>query len=182
MHYVCVSTLVSRLRTVIASGRVKSARAWSVDAGLAPAAVQKLLDRPGSGVGKVEIRTLDLLADQAGVARVWLTYGVGMPEGLPSETPDMPAGSFLLKLQDQPALRQEIFNNTERWSVSTIVRALGLELEHDAGGRPVGGWPKILDDIEAGRYERTGPGGSAVVLRATTNQVGKRPKIPKAKT
>lgn len=179
MHYVCVSTLKERLERIVGSGRVASPRAWSIAAfGKSNASqVQKLLDRQTAEEGRVHLATLNALADVAGVSRVWLAYGISMepPGSQTDDQLDIPVGSFQMKLRSRPELQREIDSHPERWTLSTVARALGLELEHDASGRPPGGWVQILDDIQAGRYDRT---SSGIVGEAAARQVGRRPKLP----
>jgi hypothetical protein len=177
VHHRRVTTLQERIRWVLDRGEVKSRSDWSIKAGLTRIFVGKLLERDSSNEGRVELRTLDALADAAGVSRVWLAYGMGDPYGA-SEVLDTPAASFLLRVQSAPGLVEAI--SKKGWRVSTVARALDLTLKSGSDGVPEGGWDRVLSGLEAGRYAKT-HGDAVEVARAASKQVGKRPAMPKAR-
>lgn len=77
--------LWERLQYVIETGRVPSARAWSLKATLTAVHVSKLIERLQKSGGAVELQTLYALADAAGVSTAWLVSGIGSIE---IEAPD----------------------------------------------------------------------------------------------
>ncbi len=160
--------------------RFPSARAWSEAAGLTSIQVTKLLKSKTLNEGRVELRTLNQLADAAGVSRVWLAYGVGDPFG-DSAALDAAAGAFVFRVQNKPGLVEALAGRP--WKVSTVARALDLTLKSASDGVPEIGWSAVLGGLETGEYSKT-HGDASAVGRATARQVGKRrplPKEPKSK-
>lgn len=173
-----MTTLKERIQQVLDEQRVESQRAWARAAGLkSETHVRALLQRDSTDEHRVELRHLEVLARAAGVSPIWLAFGHGGPDDKPM-TADMPAGSFLLAIRDRPGLYAAVEKDPGRWRLSTIVRALGMTLQSDSEGKPVGGWAKALDAIQADAGDvRTGDAKS--VSRATAKQVGRRPAIPR---
>lgn len=169
VHYVLVSTLKERLRKAFEQSGFESARAWARAAGLKSESHAGHLLNGSGDEGKVEVRTLEALARAANVAPAWIVFGVG------SESDDPKIGSLLLKIDSRPGLREAINNNPERWFTSTITKALATAFQSDSDGVPLGGWERALDSLEPGRVTK---GSAADVARATSKQVGRRPKLP----
>lgn len=99
----------------------------------------ELGDRPN-----VSAMVLGRLARALGVTMNELWDGAATPH------PDPLAGTFELAL-DRRKLREVIEAKPARWRVSTIVRALAFAAPSDDRGVPLGGWPDLLDELEAGR-------------------------------
>lgn len=170
-HYVRVSTLKERLRWVLQNKREEapSERGWALKAGLAAPAVTKLLEREGTDEQRIEMRSITLLAEAAGVPPEWLAYGAGGPE-------DPAALAFLNRIRRLPGLEETVEKHPERWRASTLVRATVTPFKCDSAGIPEGGWERALDTLEL----RIRPTTTASdVTKATATQVGKRPKLPK---
>lgn len=172
VHYLRVSTLKDRIREILDEGFFSSERGWSKAAGLPPVTVNKLLKRSGADEGRVELRTIELLAEAVGVPASWLAYGVG---GLDD---DPPIASLLLKLRRIPGLEAVVEKHPGRWRTSTVWKASRETHQSDSDGIPIGGWEKVLDSIESGRAGRTS-GDAAAVTTATRRQAGRRPKLPR---
>lgn len=152
-HYGCVNTLKERLR-------------WVTEV-----QVNKLLGQSDPDT-TVRASMILALAEAAGVAPSWLAWGIGSPDD------DPPLPTLLMRLRKLPGLEQAIERHPGRWRTSTIARATSETFQCDSSGVPLGGWEKALDSIESGLSIRT-RGDAGDVTRATSRQVGRRPKLPK---
>lgn len=164
-----MTTLKERLQQVLNEKRVASERAWSDAAGLAPAAVNKLLTREGAAEERAKLQTVTALAHAAGVSPAWLAYGIGGPDD------DPPFATLIMRLSRMPGIQEVLERHPGRWRVSTIARATSTPFQSDERGIPIGGWEKALDTLELGR---TTEGDADEVARETARQVGKRPRLP----
>jgi hypothetical protein len=98
------------------------------------------------------------IADALGVTQKWLASGDG-PMTEASKGLDPTIGTFLLKLDRLPGLREWIESNPSALTVSQI--ATGMAIYDDVkprsreDGRPLDGWGAFFDDALSGRL--TGP-------------------------
>lgn len=77
-----MSPIAERIERILAEKRLKSARAWSVGAGLTPQYVSTILARARKGEEiDIGVETLHKLAKVAGIDFTWLATGVGNPSG-----------------------------------------------------------------------------------------------------
>lgn len=114
-------------------------------------------------------------------ADVYEILDIPRPRALsaPLGTPDMLADEFLLRIGTTPGLQSAIVEHRGRWRLSTVARALSVPHQQSrADGIPLLGWERILDGIEAGRYETT-TGDADVMNTAAAIQVGYRPPLPR---
>ncbi len=75
-----VSPIAQRIQQVIADGRVGSARAWSLSAGLTAVHVSTYLARASAGKASLDVETALALASAAKIDVTWLVTGVGDPD------------------------------------------------------------------------------------------------------
>lgn len=85
------------------------------------------------------------LAEALDVSVDWL-LGRG-----PVTIPETATGPFLMAL-DQRRLRAYIEKHPLKWRVTTVLAALDADVPCDQHGVPDGGWPRLLDTIEAGNF------------------------------
>lgn len=109
-------------------------------AGISDGSVSRLEmgDRPNVGIGTVE-----KLADALGVSIEWLWLGRSVSAVDPS------GGTFLMAL-DRRHLREVVERDPSRWKLSTLAKALELDVPSDKDGAPKGGWAKVLDAVQSG--------------------------------
>lgn len=173
VHHVAVTTLEERLKEVM-TARGISAREWCRRAGVSQSQISSLKGR-GTGRGRSDV--IEKLAKGAGVSLTWLASGIGSMEGRNNE--GMSAGTFLLKVKKHRELEDALENDPGRWSLSTVIKALQLTMEHHFGGDPRTGWRRVLDAVENGQISdleiQEAAGG--VVTSKTQRQVGRRPLL-----
>ena len=94
------------------------------------------------------------IAEALGVSHRWLSTGEGpMVEGTPSTDPKV--GTFLMKLDRLPGLREWVEANPSKLTVTEVAAGMALYDETKpssrSDGQPMGGWDAFFADALAGR-------------------------------
>lgn len=113
--------------------------------------------------------TVQKLADALGVSIDWLW------NGREERTAEIKVGDFFAAVESR-GIRKAIEAAPKRWSLATIAKAVTLDLKSGPDGVPEGGWARVLDDIEDGKYD-VSYGDAAAVERATEAQIKKQRRL-----
>lgn len=109
--------IADRMQWILDSGRVESASAWSLAAGLSRTYVTAFIDRARKGItNDIGVNTLASLAEIAGVSPAWFAYGVGPtdegPRNLQAVVEARP-GTYAPELVRQASMLREVIGEAD---------------------------------------------------------------------